>query len=726
MKDRLLEDFADIASDWFWETGEDLRFTYFSSRFQAMSGIAPKHLLGRRRDELETVRNNFDDWKSHIEDLEARRPFQDFLYRTPRKDGSVMWVRTSGRPIFDEAGSFKGYRGVASNMSAAHETAEMLEKQNQELSVKEAIFEQVQRMASIGAWSIVVETGEMDWSEEIYKIFDLPTDQAPTLSGARGAFSGPARKDMLRQFFKVARQGGRIENSAPFVTGAGRKKWIQWIAEADTAVGPAKRIFGTFQDVTEDRERSAVMKRLAHTDSLTGLANRTMFQKTLKSFYDGKRNNPVPFLLFLIDIDHFKHVNDFHGHDAGDMVLRFAARQLLTLFGEDSTVARLGGDELAVICPQKSDLNASGAVSDETDMWAQKIKRAFGKSLIFHGNSIELSVSVGIAIGRKHGCNEMAIMRAADLALYRSKRCGRDRATVYEESLSVELNERSQTLGDFRKAAAKKHIMPYYQPIVDLATGKHLGFEALLRWDHPSRGLLAPGAFECVFEDTRSAQMLTNSMVQAIADDLSIWDAHQLSVGKISLNLSGADLRDDQFIDLLFSILERTGLKPDRFVLEVTENVIFGDKEADVVERINRLSETGVEIALDDFGTGFASLTHLQVLPVDIVKIDKSFILKPDLSAQDLAILKAIIDLGSTLGFSTVAEGIEQDHHCKLLRLMGCERGQGYLFSRPISATDVPNYLLKNIAAPWPYGDDDSENALPTAFIPGMTGTPVI
>ncbi len=703
MDQRLLEDFAEIASDWFWEMDENLRFSYFSDRFEGTTGLNPALLLGKRRDELDTVRDNFSDWKGHLDDLAAHRPFKDFTYRITLQSGESRWMRTSGQPQFDSDGRFRGYRGVATDVTRAHTTSLELERQNRELRVKEATLEQVERMASIGAWEFDTATRQLRWSDEIYKIYEISRDIPVDPEMALRSFPEKEATVMRGKLIDLIKNGGRFDEVLPFTGAIGTKRWVRWISETDRVDGRATRVFGIFQDVTQERERASVIKRLAQTDALTGLANRAVFQDVLKSFYRGSSGGSGFFTLFLIDIDHFKQVNDFYGHDAGDKVLRFAARQLAVIFTEDAVIARLGGDELAVIQPVA---DRSGDVL----AWGEKIRAAFDVPVNFRGDSIDLSVSVGIALGPEHGSSEQEIMRSADLALYRSKRLGRDRCTLFEAGLTQELNERSKILNDFRAAASRNRIMPHYQPIVDLETRRHLGFEALTRWDHPQRGMLLPGAFACVFEDTKTARLVTRVMMTSVAEHVSTWLENGLEIGRISLNLCLADLRDDSFVDTFFSMLDRYALPADRFGVEITENVILGDREEAVVERINMLSQAGVEIALDDFGTGFASITQLQILPVDIVKIDRRFVCKPDLSAQDLAVLKSIIELGNALSYSTVAEGVETEDKCRFLALMGFHRAQGHLFGRPMPHDGVPAYMLANLAAS-ARGDSGSDGA---------------
>ena len=690
MTQRLLQDFADVSSEWFWEMDADLRFSFVSDRFHQASGLDPADCLGKTRAELSVAQAESELWNRHLEDLAARRPFRNFIYTYAAADGSMLRACISGKPFFDEAGTFLGYRGVGSIVNRQHKATEDLQRRNAQLLKKEAMLEQVERMASVGSWDCDLATRRFQWSDEVYRIFDLPRDKAPSEDLILGAFPEKLHAEIKEKAVGLMKDGGRLDHTYQITSYAGHRKWVRWIAETQHVEDRAIRAYGIFQDVTAEREHGAVIKRMAHTDALTGLSNRTIFQEKLREFRQpGAEKTGGSFALFLIDIDHFKHVNDFYGHDAGDKVLRFAAHQLGAVFGETAVIARLGGDEMAVIKPFPQ-------TGKNTGLWAEAIRKAFGEPVAFHGNSIEVTVSIGIALAPEHGASEHDIMRAADLALYRSKHLGRNRATVYDEALSTELDERSATLTDFNIAAGIDQIVPYFQPIVDLRTGRHLGFEALMRWKHPSRGVLAPGEFASVFEDPRSARVVTGTMLSAVADQAAEWRENSLPAGKISLNLTGVDLRDDRFLDTLCEAIRSRGLTPQDFVIEVTENVIFGDREQEVIERICNYSSHGFEIALDDFGTGFASLTHLQLLPVDIVKIDRSFMMKPDLSAQDLAILKAVIELGNALSFLTVAEGIEEEHQCRILRLMGCDRGQGYYFSKPIQATDVPTYLLEN------------------------------
>ncbi|MEM8812133.1 MAG: EAL domain-containing protein [Pseudomonadota bacterium] len=688
MNARLLDDFSGIASDWFWEMDENLRFSFFSERFESNSGFNVQSVIGKTREQLSAVVDDDEaDWDTHLADLAARRPFHCFVYKVVRDDGLVRRMSTSGRPKFDPSGRFTGYRGVATDVTEAYEAAETLERQNRDLRVKEATLDQVQRMASIGAWEIDLASGAVRWSEEVYNIYEVPTDMPISKELAEGRFEGKARHDLQTGLAHIAKTGGRIDETAPFLTMNGNRKWVRWIAESDRTNGRATRLFGTFQDVTEERERAAVMKRLAHTDSLTGLANRTVFQNVLRSYTIGKNQHAGGFLLFLIDIDHFKLVNDTYGHDAGDKVLRFAARQLSLVFSDEAVIARLGGDELAVIAPDPD-------VTIDPHRLAEQLRDAFTVPVSFRGDCIDLTVSVGIARGPDHGRTEQEIMRSADLALYRSKRSGRDRATLYRSGFASELNERSRLLSEFKNPATRKRIQPFYQPMVDLGSGRHLGFEALMRWNHPSGERLAPSAFGCVFEDTRAARIATEVMVGSVVENVAEWANNDLATGRVSINLAIADLRDDGFLEMFFSEIERVGLTPDLFGVEITEGVVLGGREEAILKRLQTLARAGVEIALDDFGIGFASLTHLQQLPISVVKIDQAFLARPDLNARDLAVLKAVIELGHALSYATLAEGIESADQNRFLQLMGVQSGQGHYFAEPMAFDDVPTYLL--------------------------------
>lgn len=435
-------------------------------------------------------------------------------------------------------------------------------------------------------------------------------------------------------------------------------------------------LWSILQDVTERRRAEAQIRHAAHHDVLTGLPNRKHLAEVLEGFLVEETVGA----LLLVDLDNFKAVNDTFGHEAGDFVLVEAGRRLRAGVRADDFVARLGGDEFAVV------IGGPIRAAEAFDL-AQGLVAALGRQVVGRGRAIRVGASIGVAIAPDHGREADAILRAADHALLEAKRAGRNRVVAFTPQL-IAVHRRRGELGErIRRALYEDRVRPHYQPIVELETGRLLGFEALCRVGTGEEWRTPPME---AFRDPDLGRALDERMLDRVITDLVRWRAEGLAVGRIEVNVGEARFGEEGFVDDLSWRLERAGLEPASIGLEVTETILLDLACRSLPMRLERLRACGIAIALDDFGTGHASLAHLKSLPVDRVKIDRSFVADVIFDAASRAIVEALVRLGRGLGKEVVAEGIETGGQRRALMELGCRLGQGHFFSVPIAAAEVP------------------------------------
>ena len=434
----------------------------------------------------------------------------------------------------------------------------------------------------------------------------------------------------------------------------------------------------------------AQVRALAYADPLTKLPNRTLFADRLdQSLRDADRQRRHVGLIVL-DVDHFKTVNDAMGHAAGDALLKEIGARLLAAMPHNGTVARLGGDEFAIILP--------GLRPEQARIEAiEALLRGLDQPMLFEGRLVNAGVSAGAAIWPADGRDAESLLKSADLALYAAKANGGGAIRGFVPAMRQGVQRRTTMLSEARRALKDDRVFPFYQPKVRLGTGEVVGFEALLRWRHPDRGLQPPEAIRAALEDNELATHLTDRIMDRVFTDMRGWLQAGVTFGKIALNGAPADFLRGDFAERLLGRLEGFEIPASLVELEVTESVFLGQLAESVGRTLNTLSAAGTTIALDDFGTGYASLSHLKQFPVDVLKIDRSFVsrLTDTDDAEDAAIVGAVLNLAQNLNIMTVAEGIETRAQAAYLRRKGCDLGQGYLFSRAVPAVRVPG-LLRN------------------------------
>jgi diguanylate cyclase (GGDEF)-like protein/PAS domain S-box-containing protein len=486
--------------------------------------------------------------------------------------------------------------------------------------------------------------------------------------------------EALVQEYRISRSDGRVI----------------WIRDEMTVVRGEDRqadplFFGVFLDVSDRKRMEAELERLALYDSLTGLPNRALFNDRLDQAISHRARTQAIAVYFL-DVDRFKRINDSLGHPAGDEVLREVAARVQRMLRPEDTVARFGGDEFTVLC------ESIGGVLEAVGV-ADRLQREIAQPLRAGGAELRLSASVGIALvepGDEADCSRL--VEDADAAMYRAKERGGARTELFDVAMRERAVNALSIEQELQRGLERGELRLYYQPLVSLTSGGMVGAEALIRWEHPERGLLCPDAFLPVAEESGLIVQVGAWAVGEACRRLRDWDRRNggSSAFSLAVNLSARELTHPDVVPTVLGAVRRSALDPHRLTIEVTESTAMADRDSGF-RALRELSSAGVRIAIDDFGTGYSSLDHLREMPADILKIDRSFVAGMAANSPDSALVAAAIAMGRALEMEVVAEGIETSEQVADLRELGCPLGQGFLFARPLPPEEIDSLLSADI-----------------------------
>ncbi len=545
-----------------------------------------------------------------------------------------------------------------------------------------------QLQAAIGSMSQGLLMFDADWR------LALSNDRFYAMSGFDRALIGKGTHyvDLIKQSFKHGGYPGRsledvvAERCAFVARGVSERRLLRLSKGATGLIFHEPMPDGgwtmTVEDVTERLQAEERIVFMARHDALTGLCNRVLFQERAEQALS-QVVRMGGFALHCLDLDGFKTVNDTLGHPVGDRLLQAVAERLRGLTREGDTVARLGGDEFAIV------QLAVDQARDATAL-AERTIAAIARPFEIDGQQIVIGTSIGIAMAPNNGGDVDSLLRNADLALYRAKAEGRRTWRFFEPEMNAFAQARRALETDLRLALAHEHLAVHYQPIVNAATGRITGFEALLRWTHPSRGPVSPAEFIAVAEDVGLIVPMGAWVLRQACREAACWPEGV----RVAVNLSPVQFRSPHLVRTVTEALSEAGLAPERLELEVTELVLMQDNAA-ILDVMRELSAIGVQIALDDFGTGYSSLSYLCRFPFGKIKIDQSFIRDLTVRAQAAAIVRTVIDLARSLGMTTTAEGVETEDQRARLTAKGCTELQGFLFSRPCPSAEIPALLAR-------------------------------
>ncbi|WP_420134790.1 EAL domain-containing protein [Rhodopseudomonas sp.] len=671
-------DFVSTASDWCWESGPDHRLLPYPESVDGNAALQIVASGGKARWELSYAPEERDAMALHRADMEAHRPFRDFIYTSVGSDGSRISIRTSGKPIFSDDGAFLGYRGTASDITQLEAARALLDQRTRAL-------EEAHQLGRIGTWHHRLDTGRTVWSPELYHLLGLEPDAfEPTYENTKAYFLDDDAHRLLKIQARVLRSSKTEATDIRIRHSDGAPRDLAIICKAEMFNGQIVGLIGTAQDVTDRKEAERRLEQLAYTDPLTGLANRALFKRKLASLFETSVAADAHTALLLIDLDRFKEVNDSLGHSTGDSLLIHVAGVLRQELDPQAFIARIGGDEFAVLT--KSPSGSAGALIALADRLIAQLSRpvelAEGEACI--------GATIGIAVLPEHGATAEKASRNADLALYMAKEAGRGRAQMFEPVYAETVDQKLDLGRRLRHAVESGDLQTHYQPQIDLKTGRVIGFEALLRWSHPQRGPIAPSEFIPIAESTGLIVDLGHWVLRDACRQMRAWLDAGLPPRTMSVNVSPAQIWNGDFEKVVSTVLAETGLPPKLLCLELTESLFVDHTKQKVNTTLAALSKLGIQLALDDFGSGYSSLGYLTRLPFNCLKIDRTFVSGIATVPEKRKLLGGIIALSHGLGMSVVAEGAELPEEVELLRAFDCDCVQGYVFAKPVAADEAP------------------------------------
>lgn len=607
-----------------------------------------------------------------------------FDNRIMRKDGSSLWVQWNLAPMGN---------GL---LSVTARDIEDMVQARQRLAEQKQLLELAAGIAHVGHWRFDLQNNDLTWSANTYSIFGVSSDEfEPSLDRVVAMHHPNDRPHVRAKLSEVQLQAGSLTFKARIYRPNGELRHIQTkaLCELGSDHQPIA-VFGVIQDITEHEEAIKAVEHGALHDPLTDLPNRTKFHdRLIEALKRGVRHGHGTGLI-LLDLDHFKDVNDAFGHPFGDKLLLEVAKRLRQNVREPDAIARLGGDEFAIIVEPVAMIN-------EVMPLVERLLEELGTPYVIDGREIRSGASIGIAIepdGRlpARSCSRTAdqLIANADIALYSAKDDGRQGYCIFNQVMRNEFEEQQQTDRDLRIALAENQFTLHFQPQINHRTNRLLGFEALVRWQHQKMGLISPDRFLPQAERGNLLLPLTDWVVGEACRQQSQWRRNGLPSLPISINVAPVSLRATNLAQLITQHLERSNLDHSALTVEITEEALAdGD---DAAHALAKLKDAGFRIALDDFGAGYSSLARLRKLPIDILKMDRSFVDGIDIDPNQTALAEAIARLAHSLDLDLIAEGVETEAQLEALDQIGCENVQGFLTGRPMAAAAVPGWLDRN------------------------------
>jgi len=643
-----------------------------NQRYAEQLGITPPDIIGKTDFDFFSAQyaqkyREDDDrimQQGAIEELEEPYEGRDGL-------GVIQTVKT---PVRDPSGKVIGILGIFWDIS----DKKLAEKQ---LRQSAAVFEST-------ADGVIV-TGVDKKIIAVNKAFtEISGYSEGEALGKQPSFRRSERQD--EQFYidmwSAIRQHGRWQGEIWNRRKSGEvyPEWMT-ISTVRDAHGNISNYVAVFSDITNIKRSESQLDHMAHHDPLTDLPNRTLFDDRLSQAINRARRHDSSIAILFIDLDRFKNVNDTLGHPVGDVLLQDVAKRLLGLLREQDTVARLGGDEFIILIEDMDKPDVAESV-------ASKVIDAIAHPFTFKSQELYIGASIGISIFPDDGDDAETLIKYADAAMYRAKEQGRNTYQFYTQELTKSTLERLELEAALRRALERNELELYYQPQVDLSNGAVIGAEALLRWHHPELGMVPPDKFIPLAEESGLIMEIGQWVLQTACEQAVAWSRTLPNFKRIAVNLSGVQVQRGDIVDNVQQILEQSGLHPTMLELEITESVLMHHTEI-ATQTLGGLRKLGVELAIDDFGTGYSSLSYLKRFPIQLIKIDRAFVMDIPHDANDTAITRAVIALGKSLQLKVIAEGVETKEQEAFLIREGCDIGQGYFYSRPLPLEAVSQMM---------------------------------
>ena len=574
-------------------------------------------------------------------------------------------------------------------------------RSTRDLTISQQRLAKTQQLAKLGNWDINLKTNKFHCSQEACRLLGLDDIAKPVFYED---FLSPIVVHEQEEIKSTIRKAIEAQKSFsanyPIILPDGMKRHILNHGEIlFDETGAAEIMLGAVQDVSELKMAEEEIRFLAFYDGLTGLANRMLFLDRLDQEIKKARRHKQIFALLFLDLDKFKRINDLYGHYVGDLLLKSVSETLrncirnidtaarMSKDDSETVIARYGGDEFIVLLSNIRDAENASKV-------ANRILHEIPSNYNLDGNQVSVTTSIGISVFPADGEEPDLLVRSADSAMYHAKEVGKNNYQFFKESFNAEVTERYNIEKDLGLALERDEFVLYYQPQVTLADRKIVSAEALIRWIHPHKGMIPPDKFIPIAEESGLIVGINKWVVQEACRQKNEWEKQGFSPFRIAINLSGYQFGNQNIIQIIKDALDSANLDPKNLEVEITENILM-QEDQDTVNILKQMKDLKLRIALDDFGTGYSSLSYLTSFPVDVIKIDRSFVMGCIEQKNNLAIIKAIIAMGHSLGIKVIAEGIETEEQMELMRFYGVDEAQGYYFKPPVPQDDFVKLLKK-------------------------------
>ncbi|MFT4905981.1 MAG: diguanylate cyclase (GGDEF)-like protein/PAS domain S-box-containing protein [Oleispira sp.] len=640
-------------------------------------------------DDLPGVQERLDKhWRGELDLYEAE-------VRMRHKKGHYVWILVSGRVVEWHA------NGNPKRMLGTHLDITERKERESERIIANQLLQESQQVAKVGGWELNLETGLLYWTAETYRIHEANPDEFdPTVDAGIDYFLPESREILALALDQAINKGIGYDLELETLTTQGRKIDVRTTCNVTKKGDKSIRLAGIFQDISEQKsiqrklehsnakleEANSALQLSAHYDPLTGLPNRILLSDRMQqAMTKSVRRNQLVAIAF-IDLDGFKVLNDGYGHDVGDQFLQQIAQQLKLSLREGDTLAHIGGDEFVAVIEELNEIKDSHTI-------LSRLLDAATKELIVNGTLLRVSASIGVTFYPQNNDSPDQLLRQADQAMYKAKQLGKNRWHIFDVEQDVAIKNRHEELERLRLALKNEEFILFYQPKIDLRSKEVIGMEALIRWQHPEKGILPPVAFLPVLEQDALSIELGEWVIKSALEQLEIWRSMALEI-PISVNISPLQLQHADFVSRLETVL--TGfpvLNAHSLEFEILESSALQDINL-VSGVIGECNQLGVTFSIDDFGTGYSSLTYLKRLPTEYLKIDQSFVRDMLIDVDDRTIIQGIIELAKAFDLKVIAEGVETPAHGEELLALGCFLAQGYGIAKPMPARAVPAWLM--------------------------------
>jgi diguanylate cyclase (GGDEF)-like protein/PAS domain S-box-containing protein len=650
---------------------------YVNPRFEQVSGYSAEEMIGENPRKLKSGDKTEEEYKAMWDALLAGREWRG-IFHNKRKDGAIYWESASISPLRDDRGKITHFIAVKEDVTAQ-------KRAEDQLRMNATVFDTTQEGIMVTDAENIIKTVNPSFSRITGYSPDEVIGQSPTMLSS-GRHDDSFYEELWDSIQHKHYWSGEIWNRRK--DGSVYPEWLSIAAITDDQ-GIAKEYVAVFSDITKHKENEEQILYQANYDALTGLPNRSLFSDRLDQAIVSAMREQWKLAILFIDLDQFKMVNDTFGHVVGDELLQLVTKRVSDSVRQSDTIARFGGDEFVLLLQDVTDMDAVANI-------ATKIINNITKVYTLYEREIFIGASVGITIFPDDAMNADSLLRNADMAMYQAKDRGRNNYQFFTASMQQKTLERQQLELDLRLAIERGELEIYYQPVVDAESERAVSVEALLRWNHPHRGMVNPSVFIPLAEDGGLIGPIGEWVIKGACEQLSRWHKSGYSNLRLAVNLSSRQRELGLEVDYLQRVLSECNLEPEILTLEITESLLMRDTE-EAITWLSGFKTLGINLSVDDFGTGYSSLSYLKRFPVDILKIDRTFVSGLPQDADDASLVKTIVAMADSLNLGLIAEGVETKAQTNFLLRNGCKNLQGYYYAKPMAAKDMSVWLRQDL-----------------------------